>query len=93
MQRSTRMQRELRILTEEPPPGISCWMVDDQIDKLEAGLVFIIKLSCYACVVHVGCTTATTLGMLESVSYKLAKSYSTRDKCEKQLKHAELLKN
>ena len=32
------MQRELSILTKEPPPGISCWAVDDQIDKLEAGL-------------------------------------------------------
>lgn len=37
MQRSTRMQRELSILTNEPPPGILCWMVDDQIDKLQAG--------------------------------------------------------
>ena len=37
MQRSTRMERELNILTQEPPPGISCWTVDDQIDKLEAG--------------------------------------------------------
>ena len=38
MQRSTRMKRELDILSREPPPGISCWMVDDQIDKLQAGL-------------------------------------------------------
>ena len=37
MQRSTRMKRELDILSREPPPGISCWMVDDQIDKLQAG--------------------------------------------------------
>ncbi|XP_067052574.1 ubiquitin-conjugating enzyme E2 T-like isoform X1 [Acropora muricata] len=36
MQRSTRMERELNILAKEPPPGISCWMVNDQIDKLEA---------------------------------------------------------
>lgn len=39
MQRSTRMERELNILTKEPPPGISCWMVNDQIDKLEAGVL------------------------------------------------------
>ena len=32
------MQRELSILRKEPPPGISCWPVDDQqIDKLYAG--------------------------------------------------------
>ena len=31
------MKRELDILSREPPPGISCWMVDDQIDKLQAG--------------------------------------------------------
>ena len=37
MQRATRMKRELDILSREPPPGISCWMVDDQIDKLQAG--------------------------------------------------------
>ncbi|KAJ7370589.1 Ubiquitin-conjugating enzyme E2 T [Desmophyllum pertusum] len=39
MQRSTRMQRELSILTNEPPPGILCWMVDDQIDKLQAEIL------------------------------------------------------
>lgn len=39
MQRSTRMQRELNILTKEPPPRISCWMVDDQIDKLQAEIL------------------------------------------------------
>ncbi|CAH3172470.1 unnamed protein product [Porites lobata] len=39
MQRSTRMKRELDILSREPPPGISCWMVDDQIDKLQAEIV------------------------------------------------------
>ena len=31
------MERELSILKKEPPPGISCWSVDDQIDKLQAG--------------------------------------------------------
>ena len=39
MQRSTRMKRELDSLTTEPPPGISCWPVDDQIDKLQAGKI------------------------------------------------------
>lgn len=33
------MKRELDILSREPPPGISCWMVDDQIDKLQAEIV------------------------------------------------------
>ena len=40
MQRATRMKRELDILSREPPPGISCWMVDDQIDKLQAGFFY-----------------------------------------------------
>lgn len=40
MQRTTRMQRELSILRKEPPPGISCWPVDDQqIDKLYAEIL------------------------------------------------------
>lgn len=46
MQRSTRMQRELSILTNEPPPGILCWMVDDQIDKLQAGFEMNSALVC-----------------------------------------------
>lgn len=36
MQREARMKRELRLLETDPPPGISCWMVDDQIDHLQA---------------------------------------------------------
>ena len=44
MQRSTRMKRELDILSREPPPGISCWMIDDQIDKLQAGFFYFLYL-------------------------------------------------
>lgn len=39
MQRSSRMQRELSILKKEPPPGISCWAIDGQIDKLQAEIL------------------------------------------------------
>ena len=44
MQRATRMKRELDVLSREPPPGISCWMVDDQIDKLQAGFFYFLHL-------------------------------------------------
>ena len=30
------MKRELKLLTSDPPPGISCWMVDNRIDHLQA---------------------------------------------------------
>ena len=40
------MQRELSILKKEPPPGISCWPVDDQIDKLQAGLTLFLSIPC-----------------------------------------------
>ena len=36
MQRETRMKKELKLLESDPPPGISCWMVDDHIDRLQA---------------------------------------------------------
>lgn len=39
MQRTTRLKRELQMLTTEPPPGISCWQSDDQIDDLRAQIV------------------------------------------------------
>ncbi len=33
----SRMQRELRMLEREPPPGVSAWpMSESRIDKLEA---------------------------------------------------------
>jgi hypothetical protein len=30
------MKRELQLMERDPPPGISCWMVDDRIDNLQA---------------------------------------------------------
>ena len=36
MQRSMRMKKEIKMLTESPPHGISCWAQDDKLDKLEA---------------------------------------------------------
>ncbi|KAJ8258067.1 hypothetical protein GJAV_G00192800 [Gymnothorax javanicus] len=39
MQRTTRLKRELQLLTTEPPPGISCWQTEGQIDDLRAQIV------------------------------------------------------
>lgn len=39
MQRVARMKRELRLLENDPPPGISCWMVNDRIDNLQANIL------------------------------------------------------
>lgn len=39
MQRSTRLKRELQLLSTEPPPGISCWQTEGQIDDLRAQIV------------------------------------------------------
>ena len=36
MQREARMKKELKLLESDPPPGISCWMVDERIDHLQA---------------------------------------------------------
>lgn len=36
MQRDPRMKRELKLLAEDPPHGVSCWAVDDKLDHLEA---------------------------------------------------------
>ena len=36
MQRAARMKKELKILTETPPHGISCWLKDDTLNTLEA---------------------------------------------------------
>lgn len=36
MQREARMKREIQLLEIDPPPGISCWMVDDRIEHLQA---------------------------------------------------------
>ncbi|XP_030623681.1 ubiquitin-conjugating enzyme E2 T [Chanos chanos] len=39
MQRNTRLKRELQLLSTEPPPGISCWQVEDQTDELRAQII------------------------------------------------------
>ncbi|KAL3842404.1 hypothetical protein ACJMK2_020439 [Sinanodonta woodiana] len=39
MQKSVRMKRELQLLTQSPPHGISCWAKEDQLDKLEAQIL------------------------------------------------------
>lgn len=36
MQRSARMKKEIKMLTETPPHGISCWPKDDTLNALEA---------------------------------------------------------
>uniref|UniRef100_A0A8C7XPB8 Ubiquitin-conjugating enzyme E2 T n=1 Tax=Oryzias sinensis TaxID=183150 RepID=A0A8C7XPB8_9TELE len=39
MQRASRLKRELQMLSTEPPPGITCWQNDEQIDDLRAQIV------------------------------------------------------
>ncbi|XP_018428038.1 PREDICTED: ubiquitin-conjugating enzyme E2 T-like [Nanorana parkeri] len=39
MQRQTRLNRELQLLSTEPPSGVSCWQVGDRIDELRAQVV------------------------------------------------------
>ncbi|XP_029361612.1 ubiquitin-conjugating enzyme E2 T [Echeneis naucrates] len=39
MQRASRLKRELQMLSTEPPPGISCWQTEEQIDDLRAQIV------------------------------------------------------
>ncbi|XP_074910704.1 ubiquitin-conjugating enzyme E2 T [Buteo buteo] len=39
MQRASRLKRELSILTTEPPPGITCWQNEDQLDDLRAQIL------------------------------------------------------
>ena len=36
MHRAARLQRELRMLSEDPPHGASCWLVPDSTSELEA---------------------------------------------------------
>uniref|UniRef100_A0A4W3GED3 Ubiquitin-conjugating enzyme E2 T n=2 Tax=Callorhinchus milii TaxID=7868 RepID=A0A4W3GED3_CALMI len=38
MQRASRLKKELQLLTNEPPPGISCWQ-DNQMDDLRAQIL------------------------------------------------------
>ena len=42
MQRETRMKREVINLAQEPPPGVSCWLKGENVDKLEAGKLTVI---------------------------------------------------
>ncbi|XP_030211735.1 ubiquitin-conjugating enzyme E2 T isoform X2 [Gadus morhua] len=39
MQRASRLKRELQMLSTEPPPGITCWQPEDQVDELRAQIV------------------------------------------------------
>ncbi|MBN3309842.1 UBE2T enzyme, partial [Amia calva] len=39
MQKTSRLKRELQLLSTEPLPGISCWPNDGQIDDLRAQIV------------------------------------------------------
>ncbi|KAM4609799.1 ubiquitin-conjugating enzyme E2 T [Polymixia lowei] len=39
MQRTSRLKRELQMLSTEPPPGITCWQTQEQIDQLRAQIV------------------------------------------------------
>ncbi|XP_013873359.1 ubiquitin-conjugating enzyme E2 T [Austrofundulus limnaeus] len=39
MLRTSRLKRELQMLSTEPPPGITCWQTEEQIDDLRAQIV------------------------------------------------------
>ncbi|KAK5863636.1 hypothetical protein PBY51_000653 [Eleginops maclovinus] len=39
MQKASRLKRELQMLSTEPPPGITCWQTEEQIDDLRAQIV------------------------------------------------------
>uniref|UniRef100_H2ZDB6 Ubiquitin-conjugating enzyme E2 T n=1 Tax=Ciona savignyi TaxID=51511 RepID=H2ZDB6_CIOSA len=39
MQRSLRLKRELHMLAENPPPGISCWQDENKINVLRAQII------------------------------------------------------
>uniref|UniRef100_A0A6Q2YQE7 Ubiquitin-conjugating enzyme E2T (putative) n=1 Tax=Esox lucius TaxID=8010 RepID=A0A6Q2YQE7_ESOLU len=39
MQRTSRLKRELQMLSTEPPPGITCWQTEEQMDELRAQIV------------------------------------------------------
>ncbi|XP_064602953.1 ubiquitin-conjugating enzyme E2 T-like [Liolophura sinensis] len=39
MLRNTRMKREIQLLTQSPPPGVSCWAKTDKLDFLEAQIL------------------------------------------------------
>ncbi|XP_043932438.1 ubiquitin-conjugating enzyme E2 T isoform X2 [Protopterus annectens] len=39
MQRVSRLKRELLLLSTEPPPGITCWQRENQMDELQAQIL------------------------------------------------------
>ncbi|XP_046896220.1 ubiquitin-conjugating enzyme E2 T isoform X2 [Hypomesus transpacificus] len=39
MQKISRLKRELQLLTTEPPPGITCWQAEGQMDDLRAQII------------------------------------------------------
>ncbi|KAL5006785.1 hypothetical protein ScPMuIL_015591 [Solemya velum] len=39
MQRSVRMKKEIQMLSQSPPHGISCWPEGNSLDRLEAQIV------------------------------------------------------
>ncbi|KAM6108264.1 ubiquitin-conjugating enzyme E2 T [Pterocles gutturalis] len=39
MQRASRLKRELSLLSTEPPPGITCWQNENQLDELRAQIL------------------------------------------------------
>ncbi|XP_056130915.1 ubiquitin-conjugating enzyme E2 T [Lampris incognitus] len=39
MQRISRLKRELQMLSTEPPPGMTCWQTEGQMDDLRAQIV------------------------------------------------------
>lgn len=36
MQRISRLKREMQLLSAEPPPGVSCWQIEERVDELQA---------------------------------------------------------
>ncbi|XP_068275535.1 ubiquitin-conjugating enzyme E2 T [Nyctibius grandis] len=39
MQRASRLKRELSLLATEPPPGVTCWQNENQLDELRAQIL------------------------------------------------------
>ncbi|XP_072419302.1 ubiquitin-conjugating enzyme E2 T isoform X2 [Chiloscyllium punctatum] len=39
MQRASRLKKEMQLLASQPPPGVSCWQNNDQMDDLRAQIL------------------------------------------------------
>ncbi|XP_020370414.1 ubiquitin-conjugating enzyme E2 T isoform X2 [Rhincodon typus] len=39
MQRTSRLKKEMQLLASQPPPGVSCWQNNDQMDDLRAQIL------------------------------------------------------